>query len=88
MPTEAVVERDGADAGSVSQSGQLISIDELQYLWRSGAPVVVLDVRTERTFAESDLLATKAIRLNPDQAVEGVRRQHLSTQAWLVAFCT
>jgi NhaP-type Na+/H+ or K+/H+ antiporter len=84
----ADAERDGADSVPVPQSAEYITVEELRHLWQSGTPVVVLDVRTERTFGESGLLAKEAIRLHPDRAVDSARQLRLSPQAWLVAFCT
>ena len=66
---------------------QRISIDELQKLWREKEPVVVLDVRTERTFTENESLAKGTVRLQPDHVAERAKELGLSKEAWLIAYC-
>jgi sodium/hydrogen antiporter len=67
---------------------QIISIDELRRLWQSKEPVVILDVRTERSIEDSPLQAAAAIRLPPDNVVERAKELGLDQNAWLVAYCT
>jgi hypothetical protein len=64
-----------------------LTVAELRQLQAMKAPVVVLDVRTDRTLDNSDLQARGAVRLHPDYAVEEARRLGLPKEAWLVAFC-
>ncbi|MGH7545274.1 MAG: hypothetical protein ACREKI_03735, partial [Gemmatimonadota bacterium] len=64
-----------------------ITIDELQRLWRAGEPVVILDVRSERTWREDDRKGRGALRFPPDTAVRRAGEVGLSNQAWLVAYC-
>ena len=90
VPDRAIVplvERDG-EVGSLPQNAERMTVEELRRLWQSGRPVVVLDVRTERTYEESDLLAKGALRLSPDRALEQARRHGLPRDAWIAAFCT
>lgn len=68
-------------------SGKSITIDDLRQLQQSGELVIVLDVRTERTFDSSDLQAKDAVRLLPDQAAARAAELNLPRQAWLAAFC-
>jgi sodium/hydrogen antiporter len=66
---------------------QSISIDELRRLWQSKEPVVILDVRTERSIEDSALQAAGAIRMPPDNVVERAKELGLDKNAWLVAYC-
>jgi sodium/hydrogen antiporter len=73
---------DEIDVGS-----QTISIDELTRLWRANEPVVILDVRTERSIEDSDTQAKGAVRLSPEDLVHEARRLGLDPEAWLIAYC-
>jgi NhaP-type Na+/H+ or K+/H+ antiporter len=64
-----------------------ITIAELQSLQRSGAPVVVADVRTERSYRDDPNIGTGAIRLPPDDAVRLARERRLDQHATLVLYC-
>jgi sodium/hydrogen antiporter len=77
-----------AETSETGLDSSVITTEELQALWQEGARVIVLDVRTSRTYQESDQTAKGAIRLEPERAVQEARKHHLPTQAWLVAFCT
>ncbi|HTE50951.1 MAG TPA: cation:proton antiporter [Kofleriaceae bacterium] len=67
--------------------GETITIDELRALRESGAPVVVADVRTERSARSSELAATGAVRIDPDRAVEDTRALSLPTDATIALYC-
>ncbi len=64
-----------------------LSIEELRALWDAGEPVVILDVRTQRSLETSEATARGAIRLDPESAVQEAKRLHLPIGARLVAFC-
>ncbi len=66
---------------------ELITFDELDKLRAAGAPVVLIDVRTDRGYTGSPLTAAGAIRLKPDRSVESAARLALPREAWLVAYC-
>ena len=90
LPTSAMAEY--AENSSVSIAGagldsEGMTIDALQHLQRSGAAVSVLDVRSERSFEGSDLLARGAVRLPPDYPAKRAAELSLPRQAWLAAFC-
>jgi len=68
-------------------ASQSISIDELRRLWQSKEPIVILDVRTERSIEDSPLQAADAIRLPPDNVAERAEELGLDNNAWLVAYC-
>ena len=61
-----------------------ITIDEVRALMASGAPLVLADVRTERSWREDDLQAKGAIRMPPDDAVRIAREIGLSHHATVV----
>ena len=65
-----------------------ITIEELQRLRRSGEPVVVADVRTERSYRDDPNIGAGAIRLPPDDAVRLARERRLDQHATLVLYCT
>lgn len=66
---------------------ELITFDELDALRKRGAPVTLVDVRTEKGYAHSPLVAAGAIRLRPDRSVESAASLALPREAWLVAYC-
>lgn len=85
----------GAEAPSTASGGvgaegvgaERISVEALQRLWRAGAPLLVLDVRTERTYARSAARPRGATRLPPDHVAERAAELGLPRDAWLVALC-
>jgi sodium/hydrogen antiporter len=74
-PTDAVADR------------ERITLDGLQILEDRGEPVVLLDVRKDRAWNESDVQARGAVRLPPDRARERAAELALPRHAWLVAYC-
>ena len=64
-----------------------IALNEVLELQKSGEPVIILDVRSERSFEDSDLLAKGAIRIHPDEAVRKASQLQLDKDSWLIAFC-
>lgn len=81
-PPDALVEV------SASASHDRISIDEVLQLREAGEPLVVLDVRTERSYAASELQAAGALRLVPEQVVPQVQALGIEPQRWMVLYCT
>jgi hypothetical protein len=69
-------------------SKERITLTELQRLWDQGAPVTLLDVRTERTYREDDLQARGALRMSPDQPRIVAAELALPKHDWLVGYCT
>jgi hypothetical protein len=69
------------------KDGERVSVTELRTLQESGAPIVILDVRTERSYEASGLEAGGAVRVNPDRAAIEVAALNLPRNAWLIAFC-
>jgi NhaP-type Na+/H+ or K+/H+ antiporter len=69
-------------------SAEKITLDELRRLQAAGAGVWLLDVRTERTYNETDTQARGAIRLSPDGNVAARAAElALPRHDWLVAYC-
>jgi hypothetical protein len=81
-----------AAAGSAGDEAapvpERISIGEYQQLRRAGEPVVLADVRTERSYRDDPEIAAGAIRLPPDEAVRLARERRLDQHATLVLYCT
>jgi hypothetical protein len=65
-----------------------ITIQEFRDLHRSGEPIVVLDVRTERSYRDDPQIGVGAIRFPPDDAVRLARERRLDPDATLVLYCT
>jgi NhaP-type Na+/H+ or K+/H+ antiporter len=89
-PPRPPVPRDNGAAEQEDEDSpdrERISIAELRQLWKAGKRVVVLDVRTQRTFDSTDYVAEGAVRLSPENAVHDARALGLPRDAWLVAFC-
>jgi len=77
----------GAEGDSVQVGAQRISLEELNSLWRRGAPVTMLDVRTERSIEGSEVQAKGAVRMPPDHVAARARELGLKQEAWLIAYC-
>ncbi|HZB27076.1 MAG TPA: cation:proton antiporter [Gemmatimonadales bacterium] len=65
-----------------------ITLEELHQLREAGEPVVLADVRTERSYRDDNLIAEGAIRLPPDEAVQQARELGLDKRATIVLYCT
>ena len=65
-----------------------IALDELKALEARGERVILLDVRKENSWNESDQKARGAIRLPPDNAAQLAAELALPRNDWLVAYCT
>jgi sodium/hydrogen antiporter len=76
----------GSDVSAV-QNAERITIAEMQALQKSGAPLVVLDARTERSYGDSNLNPVGAERMVPQHVVEQARERGLPKEAWLAIFC-
>lgn len=66
---------------------QSITIDELRGLWEANEPVMIFDVRTERSMEGDDRYAKGAVRMPPDHVVEQAKELDLKKEDWLIAFC-
>ena len=91
-PVELPLAGEPASNGAVSTPesesvGDRISLGDVERLQARGAPVVLLDVRTERTHQRDAAQAKGAVRLPPDHVVERATELGLDHEAWLVAYC-
>jgi hypothetical protein len=66
---------------------ELITFEEVEQLRGAGAPVRILDVRTERGYQEARLQGAGAIRVSPNNPVESAASLALPKNEWLVAYC-
>src|SRR6201991_313366 len=66
---------------------QIITLQELDRLQKSGDQVILLDVRTERSIEGSDSMAQGAVRMPPEHVVDQDRERNLPKEAWLIAYC-
>ena len=69
-------------------ASERITIAEMRHLQQAGEPVLVLDVRKERSYGDSDSVASGALRIDPDQGARQAAERGVARDAWLVAFCT
>ena len=76
---------DGRPASALP--AESLTITQLRRLWDTGVPVVILDVRTDRTYDPSSTQAHRAVRLPPDHVAERASELNLPREAWLVAYC-
>lgn len=76
-------------AGLAEAAGEdLISIEEVRRIQETGAPVVILDARTERSYQGNNENAAGAIRFLPEQAVGAqAKALGLPREALLIPFC-
>ena len=64
-----------------------ITLEEVRQLQHAGKPVIIVDVRTDRSYGADNLQAQGAIRLPPDDAVRRARELGLEHHATLVLYC-
>jgi NhaP-type Na+/H+ or K+/H+ antiporter len=70
-----------------SMGAQTITHEEWEQLQKSGEPIILLDVRTERSRETSDSMAQGSIRMPPENVVAEARELGLPKEAWLIAYC-
>jgi NhaP-type Na+/H+ or K+/H+ antiporter len=63
-----------------------ITLDDFMAMKKSGAPVVLVDSRTDRAFHDGEPIPD-AVRVHPDHAVADAVRHELPPAATLVVFC-
>ncbi len=64
-----------------------ITIAEMQQLQQAGAPVIVADVSTDRSYNDDPMQARGALRLPPDDAVRRARQLGLDHHGTVVLYC-
>lgn len=87
-PMLPVVERaETPREAPVADVPERITIGELRELWAHEEPVVLVDVRTDRTYRGDSMRAAGAVRLPPEDAVRTARQLGLEQHATLVVYC-
>jgi NhaP-type Na+/H+ and K+/H+ antiporter len=64
-----------------------ITIDEMRALQAKAEPVIVVDARSLRSYDSDPLIATDAVRINPEDPVRDATEKRLSQRATLVVYC-
>jgi sodium/hydrogen antiporter len=64
-----------------------ITLDEVKRLQQDGKPVIIADVRTDRTYQTDNLQAKGSVRLPPDDAVRRARELGLDHHGTVVLYC-
>jgi hypothetical protein len=64
-----------------------ITLNELRWRQQSGEPLIIADVRTDRSYLADNLTAKGAVRLPPDGAARRARELGLDHHATLVLYC-
>jgi sodium/hydrogen antiporter len=80
----------GAGAEASAEDGEVperIGLEEMRQLQRAGEQIVILDVRTPRTFETDPFILRGAVRMPPDDAVRLATAQRIPWKATLVAYC-
>jgi hypothetical protein len=76
-----------SDEGS-SESPEYLEIEQLRKVMEADPKSVILaDVRSHRSYDESDHVLTDAVRIDPENAVEEARRNGLPADALIALFC-
>ena len=78
---------EGAEAPDSQPTPDRITIGQLRELWARHTPVVLVDVRTDRTYRNDQLRARGAVRIPPDDVVRTARAMRLDHHATLVVYC-
>lgn len=79
---------DADEARGAVADRERITLEELRRLQAAGERVVLLDVRKERAYRETETQAKGAIRLSPEDNVAARAAElALPRYAWLVAYC-
>jgi sodium/hydrogen antiporter len=78
----------GVSAQPPGEGVERIRVEELAALRSVGAPVVVIDVRSEADWERAESRAAGAVRLSPDRPAEHAGVLGLPPDAWLVLYCT
>lgn len=87
LPLETQIAKRIARVPARLKDSEYIEPAELRELQEAGVPVVVVDARTDRTFNDSEFLAERAVRLNPDNVILEAEKNNLPRDAVLAVFC-
>jgi NhaP-type Na+/H+ and K+/H+ antiporter len=70
-----------------NQQKETVTVAEMRSIQQSGAPNLILDVRADRSFTDSELSAEGSVRIPADRAVQRLTELGVPRQTWLFAFC-
>jgi NhaP-type Na+/H+ or K+/H+ antiporter len=80
-----------AEAPAAGEDGEAVplrmTLEEADALREGGQPVVMLDVRSHRSYDQIGIPDPGAIRLDPDRPVQDAQRLGLPKEGWLIAYC-
>ena len=76
-----------ASASALVASDELITLDEIARLRAAGEEVVIVDVRTDKSYDSSDVRAAGSVRVPPDRVIDSAASLALPRNAWLAAYC-
>lgn len=79
--------RQHAIPSSGTTAAGTITLGEVQELQRRGEPVILVDARAARSYAQDDRQITGSVRIPPDDPVRSATEQQLSRHATLVVYC-
>jgi NhaP-type Na+/H+ or K+/H+ antiporter len=74
-------------ARPTAEQDDRISVEELRRLQSAGAPLLVVDARSEPSFNSSRLLAQGSLRVLPADAVRRLGELNVPRSNWIVVFC-
>lgn len=77
-----------ATSCSLPEQPERITVEQMRLHQSRGEPLVVIDVRTPRSYRASDQMAAGARRVPPEQAVATLKTYGVPADAWVVAYCT
>jgi NhaP-type Na+/H+ or K+/H+ antiporter len=84
----AAASKDGEPGESTPEANdERITVEEFRRLQLAGAPVLVVDARSEASFSSSEYQAPGAIRIPPDQAARRVAEMGVPRSTWIAVFC-
>ncbi|HEY3304721.1 MAG TPA: cation:proton antiporter [Candidatus Binatia bacterium] len=80
--------KDGdAQSPAAGDSDDRMTVEEFRRLGLSGAPVLVVDARSEASFGASAYQAQGALRIPPDQALRRIAELNVPRHTWIAVFC-
>lgn len=86
-PLPIIETRHAIESAEQIHSSERIMIDELRDLWARGAPVTIVDARSDRTYRDDEIIAQAAVRLPPEDAVRAARQIGLDQHGTVVIYC-
>ena len=77
------------EAGNLAllPNSEYLTVQQFQDLREAGAPVFIVDSRTDRTYEDTDRIIPQSFRLHPDRAGLEAERQQISYKTILAVLC-